>query len=268
MSRQLLRIPKERYSITSLGNLFQCSLPHAVTKCFLMSRQNLFCSSLCLLQSTFCPDAGHHWKEPCSVFIAHSLQVFIHIDEILPSLSCLPWTVPALSASPHRKGVPVTESSWWSSTGLHYRHASIVLGGQELDTKIQVQPHKCWIEGKDHLSWLSGNSWHNAAKNTIILLSSNGRSILCPIFHNVLFLTLCIVIIYNTPLLLAKLSAKPCGDLQKSQWVPNSIYATWCYISDPSKNYFLKTKQDKNKKQQHQQQKQSMFFIQLLFGRY
>lgn len=59
-------------STTSLGNLYQCSTSCTVKKCCLMFRGNL----LCLFWH------GHHWKEPGSVIIIPSLQVFMYADEI------------------------------------------------------------------------------------------------------------------------------------------------------------------------------------------
>ena len=83
MSSQILNISKEGKSITFLGNLFHCSVTHTVKKHCLMFRGNLLSASLCLW---CCPVTGHHWKDPGSIFTALSLQVFIHMDEILLSL--------------------------------------------------------------------------------------------------------------------------------------------------------------------------------------
>lgn len=68
MSRWLFKISKEGDSVTSLGNLLQCSVTHTVKKCFLRFRRN-FCCCWAML------------KEP-GCFFAHSVQVFIHIDKI------------------------------------------------------------------------------------------------------------------------------------------------------------------------------------------
>lgn len=47
-----------------------------------------------------CSGTGHHWREPGSVLFAHSIQMFVDIDDTYspsPSLAC---TVPVLSVSP------------------------------------------------------------------------------------------------------------------------------------------------------------------------
>lgn len=67
MSRWLLKISKKGGSITSLGNLCQCSF--TVKKCFQVFGGNLLFFSLCPL-----PVIGHHWKEPSSVFFIPSFR--------------------------------------------------------------------------------------------------------------------------------------------------------------------------------------------------
>lgn len=55
---------------------------------------------------------------------------------------------------------------------FQYVHASLVLEGPELDIGLQVWPHQCRTEGKDHLSWLTGSILPNAAQDPISPLSS------------------------------------------------------------------------------------------------
>lgn len=46
-----------------------------------------------------------------------------------------------------------------------------ISGGPALAPILRMQPHQCWIEGHDHLSFPSGNILPNEAKNTTGLLS-------------------------------------------------------------------------------------------------
>ena len=64
------------------------------------------------------PVTGHHWKEPGCILFASSLKVFIHVWD--PPSWAFPspgWTVPAFSAFPHRRDVPVPPSSSWPFIG-------------------------------------------------------------------------------------------------------------------------------------------------------
>jgi len=64
------------------------------------------------------PGTGQHWKVPGSVLFAPSHQVFIHVDEIPTAFSPPGWTVPALSAFPHRGHAPVPSPLLWPCAGL------------------------------------------------------------------------------------------------------------------------------------------------------
>lgn len=52
------------------------------------------------------PVTGQHWKQPASIFIALSLQVFVNIDETLLRLLFSRLNIPDLSAFPHRWDAP------------------------------------------------------------------------------------------------------------------------------------------------------------------
>lgn len=53
---------------------------------------------------THCILSWHHWEEHISDLFAPSLHVFMDTDEILLNLLFTLWTIPAVSASPHRRG--------------------------------------------------------------------------------------------------------------------------------------------------------------------
>lgn len=76
-----------------------------------------------------------------------------------------------LSQPPHRRGAPVTWSSWWASVGLFPACSCLSFTGcPELNSALQLWSHQCWVEGEDHFSWPScpaGNASSNAAKNTL-----------------------------------------------------------------------------------------------------
>ena len=58
--RQLLNIPREGDTTTSLGNLFQCSTTLKVKKLFLMFIWNFPCSSLCPLPLVLSQGTAEH----------------------------------------------------------------------------------------------------------------------------------------------------------------------------------------------------------------
>ena len=113
--------------------------------CWLPVFRGKLCSSLylCLLYWHWAPLQGA-WLWPLCT---------------LPSGICTPtpspaWTAPALSASPHRVGAPVSSLS--SLDSLQYVHISCT-GSPELDPALQVWPHQSWEGGKNHLPLPAGN---------------------------------------------------------------------------------------------------------------
>jgi len=87
MSRWLLNIAKEGDSVTSLGNLGQCSVILTMKKRFLMFRQNLLCFSFCPLPpvlslkrawphpfSTFPSDISIHWWDSSQLSLLQAEQ--------------------------------------------------------------------------------------------------------------------------------------------------------------------------------------------------
>ena len=126
------------------------------------------------------PVTGHHWKEPGSILFAPSLEIFIYIGKIPLCLlfsrlkqsqlsqSFLMWE---LLQSFHHLGGPSQDSP-------QCVQASLVLGSPALDTVIQVWPHQCWREGKDHLPWSGGSSLFNAAQDFAFFAGACSTS--CP----------------------------------------------------------------------------------------
>ena len=101
MSRRLLNFSKDGDTTASPGNLCQCSVTLSVTKCFLMFRGNLPCFSLCPLplvlslgttEQSLAPSSLH---PPCRYWCTLMRSPW--------AFSSPGWTVPAPSASPHRR---------------------------------------------------------------------------------------------------------------------------------------------------------------------
>lgn len=61
LSRRLLKIYKKGDCMSSLGNLCQCSVTHAVQECFLMLWQPLVFQ---FVPTSSCPGGGHRWVTP------------------------------------------------------------------------------------------------------------------------------------------------------------------------------------------------------------
>lgn len=80
MSRWLSNISEDRDATTSLGNFYQCSVILIVKMFFLVFGQSL---QFQYVPITSGPVTGHHWKEPGSLLIVPSFQLFIHIDKVL-----------------------------------------------------------------------------------------------------------------------------------------------------------------------------------------
>lgn len=97
---------KNRDSVTSLGNLCQRSVT---------LRQSLLCFCLYLLPLVLSLGST---EEPECLLFSPVLQVLMYIDEIPLSFSSPSWTLPSLSASPHRRDILVPALSSWPFSGL------------------------------------------------------------------------------------------------------------------------------------------------------
>ena len=57
---------------------------------------------------------------------------------------------------------------------IHQVHVSPVLRTPHLDTVLQVRPHQCRAEGKDHLPHPAGHASFDAAQNSVAFLGCEG----------------------------------------------------------------------------------------------
>lgn len=112
-----------------------------------------------------CHGTGHQWKELVSVLSALSLQVFIDIDKILPESFLLQAEQYEHSAFPHRRGAPVALSSLWPSAQLYL--VAPCLSCTQLEILLQIQPHQCWEEQKDQVSWPAGSTPPSTAHDAV-----------------------------------------------------------------------------------------------------
>lgn len=117
LPRHLLSISKEKDSTASLGSLCHCllTLTHKKKVPDLQRGSSVF-QFMAIASS---PVTGHHWKEPGSLFLVSSLQIFLTLIRF-PSwaLSFPGWRVTALSAFPHRGVTLVSHRSCWVFVGL------------------------------------------------------------------------------------------------------------------------------------------------------
>lgn len=105
---------------------------------------------------------------------AHFLDVFIGIDNIPPRHLFLRLNSP--TSQPFFTGEMIQSLNHLHGALLdnfQHLHVCLVLKSSELDTAVQVWPHQCWIEGKDHLPRPVGNTLPNEAQDTVSLLCIN-----------------------------------------------------------------------------------------------
>ena len=119
-----------------------------------------------------CPGTGHHWEEPVSVLLLSSFmyvlyptlsRLFSRLESQLPQ----PFLRGGMLQSLHHLCGPSLDS-------LQYVHLSPVLGTPALDPALQLWPHQCGVEGKDHLPRPAGNTPPDADQDPIDLLCSKG----------------------------------------------------------------------------------------------
>lgn len=90
------------------------------------------------------PVTGHHWKEPNSIFLVPSPQVFIDIDEIpLSWVYCRLRSSISLSLySKERCSSPLNfVALCWI---IQYVYFPLILGSPKLDPTLLLGPHRCW----------------------------------------------------------------------------------------------------------------------------
>lgn len=139
MSKWLLSISKDGDFTISLGKFWQCSVTFAVTKCFLMFRGDFSHFSLCPLLLVLSLVTTKHSLAQ-HVLFALSLLWW---DPFKPSPG---WTVPVVSALPHRKDAWEPSSSFWPFTGLSPAALNMWFGSliqlRDTDTVLLYLPWK------------------------------------------------------------------------------------------------------------------------------
>lgn len=139
--------------------------------CVFPSTQNLLCVNLCLLPPVLSLGTTEKF---CSVFIAPSLQILAHVDEV-PQLSFLfsrPDS-PSQLSQPSFIGEMFQSQHLWPFAGLCNNLISVFCWEAWDNAALQVWPHRHWAEGKDHLSYLAGNA-PSAVQDTLSHLCGKG----------------------------------------------------------------------------------------------
>lgn len=134
MLRELLKISKEAYSTTSLGNICRCSVTLTV-KYLLVFTWNLMFFTSCPLPCLRAP-MKRAWLHPLYTLPSSYLLMRISLSIILS------WPVPALIAFHDRRVAPAPWSSLWPSAELFPLCQCLILGSPDLDTVLQVCPHQ------------------------------------------------------------------------------------------------------------------------------
>jgi len=162
---RLLSASKDADATTSLGNLCQCLVTLTVKKCFLMFRGNLLCFSLCPLPLVLSLGTTKKSLDPSlhppfrywSTLIRSPEPSLLQAEQ--PKISEPFLTGEMLQSFNHLCG-PLLDS-------VQYVHFSLVLGSSELHVALQMGPHQCWVEGKDHRSPPASSTPLDAAQDTI-----------------------------------------------------------------------------------------------------
>ena len=142
VSRWLSSISKDGEATTSLGKLCQSSATFTVKRVFPdVQRKPPSCVSVCASYLV----TEHLGKEPGSIFLTPSVQVFTDIDNITPEPSVLQTGQSQLS-QPFLNGEMLQSCNHLSGPlldSLQYVRVSLVLESPELDTVLQGWPHQC-----------------------------------------------------------------------------------------------------------------------------
>lgn len=168
VSSQILNISKDGYFTASPGNLLQCLTIITVKKRFLVFRWNCMYFDLCLLR------LGCHWALSIKICLCLQSSIRYLYALIMSPLKLIFSQLASLSSvslsSYEKCSSPIIELH-----GLLLKLPAIfslflVLGRWELDPAVQMWPHHCWVEGKNHISW-SAFSTPNAAQVTLFLIT-------------------------------------------------------------------------------------------------
>jgi len=121
-----------------------------------------WCQKVLLVFHFLCIASGPvtvcHWKEPVASSSLHpAFRYYIHWWD-LPTRLLLaeksqlsqPFLIREMLQSLNHVCGPLQDSLW-------YVPVSLVLRSPDLDTVLQLWPHQCWVQGKDHLPWPADN---------------------------------------------------------------------------------------------------------------
>lgn len=137
----------------------------------------------CVLVCAYCLWACH-WatlkRVWLSLFCTLPSGIYTHY-EISLSFSSPDWAAPMYSACApgERWSGPliILVVLHWASPYVHVSH---VLGIPELDTGLQMVPHRCWLEGQDHVPQPAGSAFPDAAQTLLAAFAT--RAHCCLIF--------------------------------------------------------------------------------------
>lgn len=165
MTRQLLKICKEGDYTTSPGSLCQGSITCTVKTCFPIMWRNLPCSSLCPFLLVLALDTTEKRLVLSSLHFCSG--IYRHWESLL-SLLC---GLNSPSSQPLLKGkctspLMILVALCWTHC-IMYRSLLYWVG-----TVLQVRPHWCWVEWKDHLSSLDGDTGNPARIFCKVFLAS------------------------------------------------------------------------------------------------
>lgn len=96
-----------------------------------------------------------HWYDPPEPSLLQTKQ----------SLLSQPFFTQGMLKLLHYPTGPLLDSS-------QYVHVLLILGSPELGKVLQMWPHQCWKDGKDHFCWPTDSLSPNADQNSISFLCS------------------------------------------------------------------------------------------------
>lgn len=126
-----------------------------------------------LVSITSWPFTGDPWDQAGSIFMnpSHS-GIWTHWQDPPQAFASWGSTISALSFSKAHTKVCQTlqyfnQLSDSSMDSLHYAHVSLVQGGAELGTALQLQYHQDWVDRKDAFSQPAGSTLRNASQEAV-----------------------------------------------------------------------------------------------------
>lgn len=111
-----------------------------------------------ILSTSSCPVTEYNWEDSGSIFFIPPQQVFAHIGKILPEPS-QGSTVPAISVFLRDRGAPDLYPSLWHFSELTPVGPCGFCPGKAMTGPISPElSHQCWVQGKESLPQLAGNT--------------------------------------------------------------------------------------------------------------